>query len=142
VFGSNRAALRYFQELGGSSGLSFQDLLLLAEEGDQKAGKALDQMARAVGRGVRILVAGLAPEEIVVVGEFTRLWSRVGEIIEKEAAAATLVGKPPLVRPATDPRMARLRGTVALVLQKHFGATSPPNLEPVRNLPQVRTDIH
>jgi predicted NBD/HSP70 family sugar kinase len=141
VFGSNRAALRYYHESANSDGLSFQDLLLLAEEGDQKAGKALDQMARAVGKGVRILVAGLAPEEIVIVGEFTRLWSRVGEIIEKEAAAATLVGKPPLVRPATDPRMARLRGTVALVLQKHFGATSPLNLEPLGNRSQVRVGI-
>jgi len=43
-------------------------------------------------------------------------------VIEAEVAAATLSGKPPRVRPAADPRMARLRGTVALVLQKHFGA--------------------
>jgi len=33
------------------------------------------------------------------------------------------VGKPPRVRPASDPATARLRGTVALVLQKHFGPT-------------------
>ena len=37
-----------------------------------------------------------------------------------EVAAAILIGKPPRVRPAAEPGMARLRGTVALVLQKHF----------------------
>ena len=82
-------------------------------------------MAHAVGRGMRMIVAGLAPEEIVVVGEFTRLWPRLGPIIQEEVKAAVLVGKPPRVRPASDPRMARLRGTVAMVLQKHFGAFSP-----------------
>src|SRR6266849_2930917 len=37
------------------------------------------------------------------------------------ADAGASVGGPPRVRPAADPGMARLRGTVALVLQKHFG---------------------
>jgi hypothetical protein len=62
----------------------------------------------------------LAPEEIVLVGEFTRQWQRFAPAIEAEMAAGALVGKPPRVRPA-EGSMARLRGTVALVLQKHFG---------------------
>jgi hypothetical protein len=78
-------------------------------------------MARAIGRGMRMIVAGLAPEEIVIVGEFTRLWKRFGPVIEKEVAAAVLVGKPPRVRPAADPSMSRLSGTVALVLKQSFG---------------------
>jgi predicted NBD/HSP70 family sugar kinase len=125
VFGSNRAAVRYYNESGTESdNLTFQDLMMLAEGKDPMALKALDKMAHAIGRGMRMVVAGLAPEEIVVVGEFTRLWPRLGPVIEAEVAAAVLVGKPPRVRPAADPRMARLRGTVALVLQKHFGAFS------------------
>jgi predicted NBD/HSP70 family sugar kinase len=124
VYGSARAALRYYHESATESdGMSFQDLMMLAETGDPLALRALDKMAHAIGRGMRMIVAGLAPEEIVVVGEFTRLWPRLGPVIEAEVAAAVLVGKPPRVRPAADPRMARLRGTVALVLQKHFGAS-------------------
>jgi hypothetical protein len=43
-------------------------------------------------------------------------------VIEASVAAAALAGKPPRVRPAkADPSTARLRGTVAMVLQKHFG---------------------
>lgn len=123
VFGSNRAAVRYYSESSDSDSVSFQDLLTLAEAGDELAGKAMETMAHAIGRGMRMLVAGLAPEEIVIVGEFTRLWERLGPIIRSEVEAAVLVGPAPRVRPAADPKMARLRGTVALVLQKHFGAT-------------------
>jgi hypothetical protein len=81
-------------------------------------------MAHAIGKGMRMVVAGLAPEEIVMVGEFTRQWPRFGPVIEAEVGKAILVGKPPRIRPAAaEPSMARLRGTVALVLQKHFGSS-------------------
>jgi len=123
VFASNTAALRYYHESTSSpNGPSFQDLLSLADAGDSLALRALEKMAHAIGRGMRIVVAGLAPEEIVIAGEFTRLWKILGPTIEAELATAALVGTPPRVRPAAaEPRMARLRGTVALVLQRHFG---------------------
>lgn len=125
VFASNRAALRYYNDAGKSSeGMTFQDLMTLSESGDALALRALDRMAHAIGRGMRMIVAGLAPQEIVVVGEFTRQWPRFGPVIESEVSVSVLVGKPPRIRPAIDPRTARLRGTVALVLQKHFGPSA------------------
>lgn len=121
VFASNRAALRYYHETGSDGGgMTFDDLMSLADSGDALALRALDRMAHQVGRGMHMIVAGLAPEEIVVVGEFTRLWERLGPVIEAEVAAGVLVGRPPRVRPA-EGRTARLRGSVALVLQRHFG---------------------
>jgi predicted NBD/HSP70 family sugar kinase len=124
VYASNRAALRYYHEASATSdGLSFQDLLARSEAGDELASKALEKMVQAIGRGMRMIVAGLAPEEIVVVGELTRLWDRFGPAIEAEVRAAVLVGNPPRVRPA-EGNMARLRGSVALVLQKHFGPSA------------------
>ena len=59
-----------------------------------------------------------------MVGEFTRLWHQFGPVIESEVAAGALVGKAPRIRPAAEPCVARLRGTVALVLQRHFGAAA------------------
>lgn len=124
VFGSNRAALRHYQEATNSSErLSFQDLLARADAGDTSAITALEKMAHAIGQGMRMLVAGLAPSEIVVVGECTAQWNRFGPIIEGEVKAGILFGKPPRIRPA-EGSMARLRGTVALVLQKHFGPSA------------------
>ena len=137
VFGSNRAAVRYYTESASDSeSISFQDLMAIAESGDALAVKALEKMAHSIGRGIRLLVAGLAPEEIVIVGEFTRLWTQLGPIIRSEVESGMLVGPPPRIRPAADPRMARLRGTVALVLQKHFGATRrQPSTAAARSVP-------
>ena len=122
VFASNRAALRYYLESGSTdSGLSFSDLLSRADHGDTRAAQALETMAQYLGRGMRMIVAGLAPERIVVVGELTCAWHRFGPIIEAEVQAQVLAGgNAPRVVPAFEDGMARLRGTVALVLQKHF----------------------
>lgn len=121
VYGSNRAALRYYRELNPTSGeVSFQNLLALADSGEAHALEALERMFQVVGRGMRMIVAGLAPEEIVVVGELTQQWHRFGSLLEKEVGLGFLRGRPLRVRPA-EGSMARLRGTVALVLQKHFG---------------------
>ena len=122
VFASNRAALRHYLESGSAdSGLSFPDLLTRADQGDVKAAKALETMAQYLGRGMRMIVAGLAPERIVVVGDLTHSCHRFGSIIESEIQAQVLAGgRTPLLVPAFEDGMARLRGTVALVLQKHF----------------------
>jgi len=123
VFASNRAALRYYHESSTPSERpNFTDLLRLADLGDNRAAKALDTMAHYLGRGMRMIVAGLAPERIIVIGDLTKSWERFGPVIESEVRALVLQGGfPPLLIPVHEEGMARLRGTVALVLQKHFG---------------------
>jgi len=123
VFGSNRAALRYYLESGSEpTDLTFLDLLSRAEQGDKRAAKALETMAHYLGRGMRMIVAGLAPERIILVGELTRAWHRFGSIIESEVQDQVLPGGGvPRLIPAYEDGMARLRGTVALVMQKDFG---------------------
>lgn len=121
VFASNRAALRYYSE---STSLKFQDLLSLADQGDNRAAKALETMAHFLGRGMRMIVAGLDPEQIVIIGDLTRSWHRFGPVIQAEVQAQGLSGGvAPKLIPVHEDGMARLRGTVALVLQKHFGVT-------------------
>jgi predicted NBD/HSP70 family sugar kinase len=127
VFASNRAALRYFLEACPDppgfkpSELNFMDLLSLADQGSDNAVAALDRMAHYLGHGMRMIVAGLAPERILVIGELTRSWHRFGPILQEEVRAQALTGgEVPLITPVHEDGMARLRGTVALVLQKHF----------------------
>ena len=122
VFASNRAAVRYYLESSMEhDGLGFLDLLRLADQGDARAGRALETQAHYLGRGMRMIVAGVAPERIVVVGDLTRAWHRFGPVIESEVQAQVLPGGcPPLLVPAHEDGMARLRGTIALVLWKHF----------------------
>lgn len=124
LYASNRAALRYYADLGGrpDPDMTFSALLSLADQGDQPAQKALEKMAYALGRGMRMIVAGLAPETILVVGDLTQSWHRFASILQAQVQAQTLGGgSPPQVLPAQEDGMGRLRGTVALVFQKHFG---------------------
>ena len=135
VFASNSAAVRYYAEskapgqngkshLGKRNGSTptFDDILQLAEHGDLKALDALERMAHYLGKGIAMLVTGLAPDAIVVVGEVTRAWDRVGPIITdvvKQRSSTHAATKITASGPAPQPR---LRGIIALVLQKHFGA--------------------
>ncbi len=121
VFGSNTAALRYYAAEGGRAG-SFGELLSLACAGDRRACRALDRMAGWLGRGAALLCAGLAPASLIFVGEVTRAWSRVGPIIENQVSSALPART--RISAAGDGAMMRLRGAVALVLQKHFGVPS------------------
>ncbi|HEY7211973.1 MAG TPA: ROK family protein [Bryobacteraceae bacterium] len=127
VLASNSAALRYYFEEPSQRNnrqeqtLGFTDLLTLAEQGDVRAGQALDRMAAMLARGTRMIVAGLAPEAIAFIGEFTAAWDRFRPAIQKEVEAQNISGRPIAFLAGQDGAAARLRGTAALVLQKHFG---------------------
>jgi predicted NBD/HSP70 family sugar kinase len=118
TFASNRAALRYYRELVPKSTLaSFQELLDLAGGGDIQALRAIDRMAACLARGLTMLVAGLAPEVIIIVGDCTALWSRICPLLESRLIAKSFTSRTPRVVAALDGDTARLRGAAALVLQ-------------------------
>lgn len=125
LYASNSAAVRYYSG-AKSNGTppSFDDLLRLASQGDAKSLEALNKMGHYLGVGIAMLVTGLAPDEILVIGEITKVWNRVGPIVAKTVedrcsthANTRIVPTDPLSHP-------RLLGTIALVVQKHFGAPS------------------
>lgn len=135
VYASNSAALRYYHEKisvhrNGSNGsrirmpasaADFDELLKLAEHGNPKAGEAIDQMARHLGEGMAMLVTGLAPDLIVVVGEVTRVWERIEPIISDVIRQRSFTHAATRVIASGPAPMPRLRGIIALVLQKRFG---------------------
>lgn len=104
--------------------LAFDDILRLAEQGDLKANEAIDRMAHYLGVGIALLVTGLAPDVIVLVGEVTRFWNRIGPAIERIVKSRTFTRAATRIVPTDPHAQPRLRGTIALVLQKHFGAPS------------------
>jgi predicted NBD/HSP70 family sugar kinase len=119
VFASCRAALRYYRELQPKAPVvSFPELLNLAEEGASAAVQALTMQAQWIGRGLRVVIAGLSPSTILIAGDVTSAWHRFGSVIVKEAADLTLAGNPPVVRPTHEGEIARLRGAAALVFQR------------------------
>ncbi len=115
---SNSAALRYFRESKLSEKKpSFDRLLKLALSGDQAALDALAKMAMYLGRGIRMLISGLDPKEIVVVGDVTAAWHLMEPVIATEIRRNSL-SQPPILRRTNYGNSARLRGAVALILSK------------------------
>jgi predicted NBD/HSP70 family sugar kinase len=69
-----------------------------------------------------MLVTGLAPDVIVVVGEVTRMWNRIEPIIASTAEKRLSNRYTTRILPSDPGGQPRLVGTIALVLQRHFGA--------------------
>jgi predicted NBD/HSP70 family sugar kinase len=135
VYASNSAAVRYYTQSSGArysrmgartieQTPTFDDVLRLAEQHDPKALEAIDQVAHYLGIGIALIVTGLAPDVIVVVGEITRFWERVGPIISEIVKKRSNTHAPTRILPTDPATQPRLRGTIALVLQKYFGAPS------------------
>mgnify|MGYP001551913189 CR=1 FL=1 len=113
---SNRAGLRYYQEISGKSApASFGALVKLAQADDAQAIAALEKMSLFLGRGLRMIASALAPKEIVIVGELTAIWYMFGKQVEAELKRNALSTVPKL-RPSFDGNTARLRSAVALVM--------------------------
>jgi len=119
VFASTRAAVRYYLDLApGARSIPFSQLLQLAESGDTHAAHAVEKQAHAIGRGLRTVIAALAPSTILIAGDITSAWHRYSPILERVTAKLTLAGAPPRILPAHDGDLARLRGAAALVFQR------------------------
>jgi len=134
VYASNTAAVRAFNEglpagqekerkteVSTSSPVKdFSELLGRFRQGDDRAGEVLENMAQYLGLGLSMLVNGLAPSVITIVGEVTRAWDRVGPIVHQVIEQRARTHARTRIVPTDDVLQPRLRGTVALVLQKHF----------------------
>ena len=124
-YASNAAAIQHYVSAGPAGKGTpprFEDILRLAHGGDRHAGDALDRMAHYLGLGLAALVTGLAPDLIIVIGEVTAAWDRVGPIVQDAVRKRGLSQKPPRIVPTDPATQPRLRGAVTLVVQQHFGA--------------------
>lgn len=114
--GSNRAGLRYFEEISGTAApQSFAALVKMAQSDDPHAIAALKKMSTFLGRGLRMIASALAPSEIVIVGDITSAWHMFGPMVEAELRQNAL-SKEPKLRPSFEGNTARLRSAVALVM--------------------------
>jgi predicted NBD/HSP70 family sugar kinase len=132
---SNSAAVRYYAEatsvpkgeIGSKSDMAtvpFTDILRLVEQGDPKACRALNRMAHHLGTGIAMLATGLAPDVLVVVGEVTSAWGKVEPIVTAAVRRRLSTRSSIRIVAGNSELQPRLRGIIALVLQKHFVAPS------------------
>ena len=120
-YASNSAAVEDYA--GTKTPPAFEELLRRAAAGEARAVASLDRMARYLGAGLAAIVTALAPDLVVVIGEVTAAWDRVGPVIAETMRRRALpqAADTPIV-PAEISTQPRLRGAVTLVVQQHFGA--------------------
>jgi predicted NBD/HSP70 family sugar kinase len=124
VFASNSAAVHYYNGTAQRKNAvkTFGEILARAQHGEPLAWETLERMAKYLGKGMAMLVMGLAPDIIVIVGDIAQVWDKispiVGGVVQQWASTHPAV-KITASGPGEQPR---LRGIVALVLQTHFGA--------------------
>jgi predicted NBD/HSP70 family sugar kinase len=122
MFASSRAAIRYYAELEPKAAkLSIGELVAFAMDGNASARKAIDRQAIAIGRGIRMLNAALSPDVILFAGDITNFWHMAQELITSESRGGLQTGFEPRLLSIGDGELARLRGAVAVVLQRHTG---------------------
>lgn len=135
LYASNQAAIREYMQGEGTSRAaksktlsaeaqpSFNDILRLADQGESQAIKAIELMAHFLGVGLAMLAVGIAPQTLVIIGEVTHAWDRIYPIIQDviNKRMPSLKNETRIVA-SEESAQPRLRGSVALILQKHFGA--------------------
>jgi len=115
---SNTASLRYYRELTGrNAAQTFEQLLDRADKKEANALESLTRSAIQLGRGIRILLSGLAPREIVVVGDLAVQWNLIGPIVETELRRKS-IATIPIIRCTDNGNNTRLRAAAALILSE------------------------
>jgi predicted NBD/HSP70 family sugar kinase len=125
-FASNSAAVEHYlaggpAHRGQPPPVRFEDILRLAATGEPRAVETLERMAHFLGVGLATIVTGLAPQVLVVIGEVTSAWGRVGPIVHDVLSRRALRETPTQIIPTDHTTQPRLRGAVTLVVQQHFG---------------------
>ena len=124
TFASTEAALRCYRENthedSAAAAISFAELLQLDRAGDPAARAAVETQAKAIGRGLCGVNAGLSPEVIIVAGDITGVWPRYEPFLREELAALSLgKARMPKLAVTDDCETTRLHGAAAIVLQRN-----------------------
>jgi predicted NBD/HSP70 family sugar kinase len=82
---------------------SLHDLISLALNGDTEAEQEILKTATLIGKGLRALAHGLAPEVIVIGGQITEAWPLIEPILKQQLRSGYLIEgvSLPRLRPAT-----------------------------------------
>ena len=112
------------RELLQRSGVTVDDVIRRAGEGDERARDALAETGRYLGIGISTIVQALNPAQIFVGGEITGAWDMIEPALRAEIARRALTrraAETPLV-PEPAGSLPRLRGAIALVAAPVYAA--------------------
>lgn len=124
---SEKALLYRYQHSNGSSGtqMTMDNLIGLAQNGEERALKILKQNAMYLGIGISNLLIGFSPQAIVISGSITKAWDLIREEIQKagqrsirqEVKVADIIPSSLGDRPS-------ILGSISLVLARKFASAN------------------
>lgn len=126
AFASQRAALARYRTLAGptASGVSFEQLVDRALEGEPAAHEALLETAHYLGVGIANVLKGLSPSAVIVGGAIARAWSLISDRVKSAVEANSVCrGLPPArIVASTLGENPRIMGALSLVLAAKFAS--------------------
>ena len=106
------------------TGLTIEDLIARARNGDERAAAAIVATGRYLGAGIGGILNALNPSQVFVGGEITSAWDMISEAVREGILGRTLTraaSQTPVI-PEQVGGYPRLRGATALVAAPHFAA--------------------
>ena len=112
------------RELIQTSGVSIQDVITRAEQGDARAVSVIEETGHYLGVGIAGIINALNPAQIYIAGEITEAWPRIEAHVRRaivDRALTAAAASTPVI-PEQVGGHPRLRGAMALVAAPVFAA--------------------
>jgi predicted NBD/HSP70 family sugar kinase len=120
TFASERATVERLHRVTAKQGgqlINLNELIVLAQKGDERALQSLKMTAEYLGEGISNLAHGLYPETVVIGGNITAAWDLIEPIIKKRLRSRYIVSPEQIkIRPASVQRPS-LFGAIPIALQ-------------------------
>jgi Transcriptional regulator/sugar kinase len=134
TFASERATVERYHRVTAKQGLplvGLQDLIALADKGDQMAIESLKITGEYLGEGISNLVHGIFPETVVIGGDIISAWPIIEPIVRQRVHSRYMVDPSQIIiRPASVQRPS-LFGAIPIALQKYFRSPSQTHSHPL-----------
>lgn len=127
---SEKATIARYQNIVSHSGspsknIGINQIIGLANNGEENATQALRTTAKYLGIGISNLIVGLSPQTIVVSGSVTKVWDIVGKEINSVVQRSVRSRLPKTeIKASSLGENPTLIGSISLVLAKVFASAS------------------
>jgi predicted NBD/HSP70 family sugar kinase len=104
---------------------SIEQLIKLANKGDEEAVQVFKEIARFLGIGISNLIVGFSPQAVIVSGRIVKVWDIIKDEIRSLAERSVRQELPKtIIRASSIPGSSTLMGSLSLVLASKFASAN------------------
>jgi Transcriptional regulator/sugar kinase len=123
TFASERATVERYHRVTAKQGppyVELNDLITLANKGDERALQSLQMTAEYLGEGISNIAHGLLPEMVVIGGNITAAWHIIEPVIRKRLQSKYIIAPEKLIIRIASVQRPSLFGAIPIALQNCF----------------------